>query len=224
MGPNGHVVSIAPHSDFLVVDFLPDGTVAGVVTVPFDLGGANDDVAAAVAATSDGRIVVVGRAAGGGAPEWSAAIALFHWNAAGVLELDPSFSGDGKLSFTFSGRPWNQLADVTAQGDGKILVAGQARWLMDDRGMAVARLHLDGSFDSDFGPSDSGQGIVDFDEASPYDDAAYRVALQNGRVVLGGSVDIAGSIASVGVARLLNSYVFADGFEVPLAPIWLWVD
>ena len=188
------------------------------------MGGGNEDQAAAIVTTADGRSVVVGWAAGGGAPEWSAAIALFHWSAAGVLELDPTFSGDGKLSFTFGGRPWNQLADVTAQGDGKILVAGLARWLMDDRGMAVARLHLDGSFDSEFGPSGSGQGIVDFDEASPYDDLAYRVALQNGLVVLGGTVDIANDVQSVGFARLLNSYVFADGFEVPQAPGWLWVD
>ena len=48
VGPNGHVVSIPRYSDFLVVDFEPDGTIAGVVTVPFDLGGANEDSAEAV--------------------------------------------------------------------------------------------------------------------------------------------------------------------------------
>ncbi len=220
---NGHVVSIAPFRDFVVVDFEPDGTIAGVVTVPFDLGGGNEDSAEAVAATADGRIVIVGSAAGGGAPEWSAAIALLRWNAAGVLGLDPNFSGDGKLAFTFDGRPWNQLADVAAQGDGKILVAGQARWLMDDRGMAVARLNLDGSLDPDFCGGD-GQRVLDFDVGGYADDLAYRVALQNGRIVLAGAVDIGSDVQSVGIARLQNSYVFADGFEVPQAPGWLWVD
>jgi hypothetical protein len=60
--------------------------------------------------------------------------------------------------------------------------------------------------------------------APPAHDRAYRVDLQNGRVVLAGTVDITDGIDSVGVARLLNSYVFADGFEAPQAPGWLWVE
>jgi hypothetical protein len=90
--------------------------------------------------------------------------------------------------------------------------------------MAVARLLPDGSFDGDFVPSEPGWRIVDFDVAPPAHDRAYRVVLQNGRVVLGGSVDIVNGIQSAGVARLLNSYVFADGFEAPQAPGWLWVE
>jgi hypothetical protein len=58
----------------------------------------------------------------------------------------------------------------------------------------------------------------------PAHDRAYRVALQNGRIVLAGIVALTTDVDSVGVARLLNSYVFADGFEVPQAPGWLWVD
>jgi uncharacterized delta-60 repeat protein len=224
--PNGHVVSIARGADFWVVDFEPGGSIAGVVAVPFDLGGDNNDDAKAVAATADGRIVVVGSAQLSGRFVMTAhAIAVLHWNAAGVLELDPSFSDDGKLTFDFNGWTWNGLEDVAAQGDGKIVVAGASMPLGGDYAMAVARLLPDGTFDATFYPPGGGVRIVDFDLVPPpAHDRAYRVALQNGRVVLAGVVALTTNVDSVGVARLLNSYVFADGFEAPQAPGWLWVD
>jgi hypothetical protein len=228
VAPNGHVVSIAGTDDFHIVDFMPDGTVASVVTVPFNLGGANMDLPKAVATTTDGRIVTVGIAETSptGPIYTSAAMAMLHWNTQGDLVLDPGFAGDGKLSFDLGGRSHNELWDVVAQGDGRIIVAGRARYFGSpyNWGMAVARLLSDGSFDGDFQPSAPGWRIVDFDVAPPAHDRAYRVALQNGRVVLAGTVDIANDIRSAGVARLLNSYVFADGFEAPQAPGWLWVD
>jgi hypothetical protein len=229
MAPNGHVVAIALTDDFWVVDFLPDGSVAGVIDVAFDLpGGDFVDNPNSIAATEDGKIVVVGTAEGSDSgPYYTyAAVAMLHWDAQGNLVLDPSFSGDGKLSFTFGGRAYNELEDVVAQGDGRFLVAGTAKYFASayTRGMAVARLLHDGSFDPDFVPSQPGWRIVDFDVAPPAHDRAYGVALQNGRVVLAGTVDITDGIDSVGVARLLNAYVFADGFEAPQAPGWLWVE
>jgi uncharacterized delta-60 repeat protein len=224
--PNDHVVSIAGTDDFHIVDFMPDGTVASVVTVLFNLGGANMDPPKAVAATPEGKVVVVGSAQLSGRFVMTAhAIAVLHWNAAGVLELDPSFSDDGKLTFDFDGWTWNGLEDVAAQGDGTIVVAGASMPVGGDYAMAVARLLPDGSFDGDFVPSQPGWRIVDFDLVPPpAHDRAYRVALQNGRIVLAGIVAVTTNIDSVGVARLLNSYVFADGFEAPQAPGWLWVD
>ena len=225
VAPNGHVVSIAGTDDFHIVDFMPDGTVSSVVTVPFNLGGANMDPPKAVAATPEGKVAVVGIAQlSGRFVMTDHAVAVLRWNGAGGLELDPTFSDDGKLAFNFSGWTWNGLEDVTAQGDGKIVVAGASKQIGADYAMLVARLLPDGSFDPDFYPAGSGVRTIEFDVGSPYEDYAYRVALQNGRVVVGGSVDIANDIASVGVARLLNSYVFADGFEAPQAPGWLWVE
>ncbi|PWB71527.1 MAG: hypothetical protein C3F15_12580 [Holophagae bacterium] len=226
VAPNGHVVSIASGPDFWVVDFEPGGSIAGVVAVPFDLGGDNNDDAKAVAVTGDGRIVVVGSAQLSGRFVMTAhAIAVLHWNAAGVLVLDPDFSGDGKLTFDFNGWTWNGLESVEVQGDGKIVVAGSSMPVGGDYAMAVARLLPDGSFDGDFVPSQPGWRIVDFDLVPPpAHDRAYRVALQNGRIVLAGIVALTTDVDSVGVARLLNSYVFGDGFEIPQAPGWLWVD
>jgi len=229
MTPNGHLVSIAGYDDFFVVDFDAAGTLAGVTTVAFDLpGGDFVDTPNSIAGTEDGRVVVAGTAEGSDSGPYYTygAVAMLHWDAQGELELDPEFSGDGKLSFTFGGRAFNELEDLVVQGDGRILVAGNARYFASayNRGMAVARLLFDGDFDSDFFPSEPGWRIVDFDVAPPAHDRAYRVGLQNGRVVLAGTVDITDGIDSVGVARLLNSYVFADGFEAPQAPGWLWVE
>ena len=55
------------------------------------------------------------------------------------------------------------------------------------------------------------------DAPSAYE-RTYRVAFQNGRSVLAGDVAVPANASSVGVARLLNADVFADGFEAPLAP------
>lgn len=226
LAPNGHVISVAGDGDFRVVDFSPDGTIVGGVTVAFDLGAGNNDHPYAIAATADGRMVVAGVAevSDSGPIYDSAAVAMLHWNAQGELELDPSFSGDGKRSFAPENLGYSYLSDVVVQGDGNILVAGGAWDAGDDQAMAVVRLTPEGTFDSDFNPSLNGVQIIDFNQGSPYNDYAYRVDLQNGRVVLAGPVDIANGIDSVGVARLLNSYVFADGFEAPQSPGWLWVD
>ena len=226
VAPNGHIVSIAGTDDFHIVDFMPDGTVASVVTVPFNLGGANMDPPKGVAATPEGKVVVVGSAQLSGRFVMTAhAIVVLQWSGADVLELDPGFSDDGKLTFDFDGWTWNGLEDVAAQGDGTIVVAGASMPVGGDYAMAVARLLPDGSFDGDFVPSQPGWRIVDFDLVPPpAHDRAYRVALQNGRIVLAGIVALTTDVDSVGVARLLNSYVYSDGFENPQAPGWLWVD
>jgi uncharacterized delta-60 repeat protein len=226
LAPNGHVISVAGGGDFRVVDFTPDGTIVGGVTVAFDLGAGNNDHPFAIAATADGRMVVAGVAevSDSGPIYDSAAVAMLHWNAQGELELDPSFSGDGKRSFAPENLGYSYLRDVVVQGDGRIVATGAAWDAGDDQAMAVVRLTPEGTFDSDFNPSLNGVQIIDFNQGSPYNDYAYRVDLQNGRVVLAGTVDIANGIQSVGVARLLNAYIFADGFEAPQAPGWLWVD
>ena len=223
---NGHVVMIANDAggDFVLQDFAPDGTFLAETVVAFDLGGSNVDDASAIAATSDGRIVVVGTAAGSGNPafEW-AAMALLSWDAQGELTLDPGFSVDGKLGFRFGTRNYNSLSDVVVQGASRILVAGTSKTQIIDNAMAVARISLDGSFDGTFYPSGNGRRLVDFDVAAPENDLAKRLALQQGRIVLGGEVDIAGDVTSIGLARLKNQWIFAGGFEAQEVGDWLFV-
>jgi uncharacterized delta-60 repeat protein len=226
LATNGHVVMIAENGggDFVLQDFAPDGTFLAETVVAFDFGGSNHDEASAVAATPDGRIVVVGTAAGNGSAafEW-AAMAVLSWDAQGELTLDPSFSIDGKLGFRFGTRNYNSLSDVVVQGASRVLVAGTSRTPSVDNAMAVARISLDGSFDGTFYPSGNGRRMVDFDVAAPENDLANRLALQVGRIVLGGQVDIAGDITSVGLARLTNQWIFAGGFEALEVGDWPFV-
>lgn len=225
LAPNGHVVAIAGTDDFRIVDFAPGGTIANVVAVAFDLGGGLHDEPTGIAATDDGGIVVVGAAEDSGPQVYvSAAVAMLRWTAQGVLQLDPSFSGDGKLDLAIESLPYSYLEDVVVQGDGKIVAAGGVTESGGNSAMAVIRLNPNGSFDGDFNPDANGVQLVDFNVGSPFGDLGYRGALQNGRVVVAGTVDISNGIRSVGVARLLNSYVFADGFEAPQAPGWIWID
>ncbi len=223
---NGHVVMAAVSlqagdDDFLVQDYGPDGTFLAETAVSFNLGLSDDDVAAAIAATSDGRIVVVGTASGNGIQAFTwAAMAVLWWDAQANLTLDPSFSGDGKHWFSFNSRNYSSLSDLAIEGEDGILVAGTAKTQIIANGMAVARLALDGAFDSTFYPPGNGRRLVEFDVAPPENDLALRLALQSGRILLGGQVDIANDVSSIGLARLENQWVFSGGFDVQELSGW----
>ncbi len=207
---NGHIVMAVRNmgfgdDDFRLHEFDGDGNFLSETAVAFDLGGTNIDTARAITATPDGKVVVVGTAAGAGpVGSSSAAIAILAWDAQGVLALHPGFSTDGKLAFAFGGTDENRLYDVIVQGTNRIVVAGAARAGSGDFAMAVARLTFGGTFDKTFYAPGKGRKLVDFDKGSPYHDLAMYLALQQGRVVLGGKVDVAANDHSVGLARLEN--------------------
>jgi len=95
-------------------------------------------------------------------------------------DLDPTFSGDGKLL------DWLSRGDDTARGvavqpDGKIVVAGSS-WTGLSSDFSLVRYNTDGSLDTTFGTD--GRVTTDFD--SSYDEA-YSVAIQpDGKIVLAG--------------------------------------
>ena len=72
--------------------------------------------ATAVALQGDGKIVAVGRRRRGD-------FVVARYNPDG--SLDPSFSGDGKLTTDFEGA--DGATDVALQGDGKIVAVGARR-------------------------------------------------------------------------------------------------
>jgi uncharacterized delta-60 repeat protein len=126
--PTGH--------DFLVAAFRPDGALDpgfgaggldgdGVVTTDFE---GNNDGAAAVALAPDGKLIAMGTATVGGASLFAAARYLPDG------ALDPTFDGDGRLSFAPEGRAGN-AADGALLPDGRIVLAGTT-----DGDFTVARL------------------------------------------------------------------------------------
>ncbi|HEX6131454.1 MAG TPA: delta-60 repeat domain-containing protein, partial [Actinomycetota bacterium] len=135
--------------------------------------GSPDDGARSVVVQPDGRVVVVGdtrRARTGGD------FAMIRYLTDG--SLDPSFSGDGKRTTSFS-PVYDAARDVALQPNGKIVVVGTAA--METR-FAVARYLPDGSLD----PSFHGDGKRTLNLSPSYDDA-WAVAIQpDRRIVVAG--------------------------------------
>ena len=114
-------------------------------------------------------------------------------------DLDPSFSGDGRLVFT----PGNGIARAVAvDSQGRILEAGAVDPSgADSSDMAVARFLPDGSPDRSF----SGDGLATVNAGGgTVFDAANEIALDpQGRIVLAGYTD--GGDPNVAVARFTDS-------------------
>ena len=98
-------------------------------------------------------------------------------------DLDPTFSGDGKLTTDFGdnvNRIYNRAHAVAIQPDGKIVAAGYASGASDD--FALARYNANGTLDTGFGTG--GRVRTDINGAK---DQAHAVALQSdGKIVVVG--------------------------------------
>ena len=103
-------------------------------------------------------------------------------------DLDPSFSGDGKVTTNFT-RRGDFAAGMALQPDGKIVTAGVAGVGGSNTKFALARHNTDGTLDSTF--SSDGKVIT---ELTPKIDGANSMTIDgNGRIVAAGVVGIGGS-------------------------------
>jgi uncharacterized delta-60 repeat protein len=166
----------------------------GKVTTNFT---SRDDLAFGVALQLDGKIVAGGTSNNGGR------FALARYNTDG--SLDPTFSGDGKVTTNFTAR--NDVAfGVAVQADGRIVAAGTAG---DFGRFALARYNGDGSLDATF----SGDGKVTTNFTAG-DDGAFGVAVQvDGKIVAAG---VGGNFGRFALARYntdgsLDSTFSGDG-------------
>src|SRR5210317_2002656 len=91
-------------------------------------------------------------------------------HASDALALDTSFSGDGKVTTSFSGGD-DVGSGIAVQANGKIVVVGTSNSGSGNSGFAVARFNDDGSLDNTFdvdgrvttsfsGGDDVGSGIA----------------------------------------------------------------
>jgi len=104
-------------------------------------GFAGDAHAAGVVVQADGKIVTAGEVTDPVTGDARFALARYRPNGT----LDPTFSGDGKVTTAFPGVSAQAFA-VTLQRDGKIVAAGSG-----GPGFALARYRTDGSLDPTFG-------------------------------------------------------------------------
>ena len=134
----------------------------------------------------------------------------------GALELDTSFSGDGK----WDGRVEHNATffDVLRQGADRFVAVGSS-WLPDQtQKILLARFLLDGSLDTTFGGT--GTGLFTEDLPGTWWERATRVVPQNGRLVLGGIADFHFGVRAIGLVRRTSDLIFQGGFEQLNPPDW----
>ncbi len=203
--PDGMIVVVGATDvngspDFAVARVLANGTGLdpafsgdGKVIVPFDLGGANADRAAAVALQADGRIVVVGSVQAG-ATDFD--FGLLRLTAAGALDTSFGGSGLGVVAFNLGGANDDRATGVTIAPGGAIVVGGYAETAAGSHDFAAVRLlAADGAPDTTF--SGDGKATVDLGG----DDVANAVAVRaDGRMVLAGTrtaTDVQAAVAQL---------------------------
>ena len=171
----------------------------GIQGIPFDLGGDEMDTGSALAVDSLGRIVVAGTAEFAGSDTDIAVARLLPGGG-----LDPSFSGDGKMTIPFdlTGAHLDAGLAVALDRDDRIVVAGAA---FDASGgdyeIAVARVAGNGELDETFG--DSGRRSLAFDLGGSNNEFARGVALwPDGEIVLVGPLATGPSVQEWQVVRL----------------------
>jgi uncharacterized delta-60 repeat protein len=162
---------------------LPDGSLdptfanGGVLTLPVGIGACGNTLRL----QPDGKIVIAGTGDVGGKMVFLAV----RLNANGTP--DATFGTGGVASAAVGAAA---IANgVAIQGDGKILLGGTARTVLDDpttNAFAIARLNADGSLDTRYGNG----GSAMFGGTG----GAWGVALQSdGKAVLGGQATVNGT-------------------------------
>ncbi len=157
----------------------------GIVTTP--IGSGDADAAALAVQSGDNKIVVAGLAGDVATNIWD--VALLRYNTNGLLDTTGFVGGTGIVT-TDIGSSSNYANAVAIQGDGKIVVAGNA--FADPFGsgtsdIAVLRYNTDGSLDTaGFG---SPNGYVTTNVGAF--DNGFAVAVQpvDGKIVVAGNAD-----------------------------------
>ena len=182
-----------PHQ-FALARYNSNGTLdsgfgqAGKVMTGMGLG---DAYSFGIALQSNGRIVLAGYSSTTLDHDFS----LAGYTANGTL--DSTFGNGGFMTTDLSGATDDIAYAMTAQSDGKLVVAGRTgEYPQND--FAVARYSSDGQLDQTFGVG--GKVVSDFSSI----DQAYGIALQsNGRIVLAG-ISFNGANFDFTVARYLG--------------------
>jgi uncharacterized delta-60 repeat protein len=194
----GHAATATPlgaDNDFAVARY----TSAGALDTTFGTGGkattnvaGGTDLAYAAALQPDGKIVVAGRVADGGAANPD--VGLVRYNTDGTP--DPDFGDAGVVRADLTAGNWDEASAVAVQPDGKLVVAVPA-FVVASFDFLVARFDASGDLDGTFGSS--GLATTSFSSGSDY---ARELALQSdGKIVVVGQTAAGPAITDMAVAR-----------------------
>lgn len=134
----------------------------------------------------------------------------FTYGSFGLALFNPIDPASGIQIATYS-------HSLTLQQDGKVVVAGEADTSTTQHEAMAARLLICGDPDPSFGTPNSGTGVFLQSTAlvSPYFEEADVIAMQSGRVLLGGKIQHATSNINYIpiIYRLNGDRIFYDGLE-----------
>ena len=196
---------------------------AGDLVAGFGLGGkvitdfsSNIDVARAVAAYPDGRIVLAGSSEST-TNYLDTDIALARYNPDG--SLDQTFGSGGLVTTDLN--EFESSRAVAIQPDGKIVVAGTISRLDGTHDFLVVRYNDDGTLDSSFGQD----GVVTTDFYT-MDFAADMAITPNGEIVVGGVVFPSVQDSDFAIARYKSNgdldETFGSGGKVVAGSTTIW--
>lgn len=127
------------------------------------------------------------------------AISVYRLTTSGALDTDFSFDGLVTVDFSLEDEP---LADVEVQADDKIVVAASS-----DEGFTVARLNLDGTFDTSFGTNGKqSHGVQGMERAED------MVIQPDGKILVCGQTDN-GFGNWVGIVRMNSDGTLDTSFD-----------
>ena len=164
------VVAIDNCDDFMVYRFLPNGDLdqglagSGVLTVPFNQGGDNQDMSQKVLTTPDDGIVVAGTVTTAGTTN----LGIAYYTAAGLPK--PGFGAAGKVQipFEWSVREIPGVNGLHRMKDGRIVVTGamsETSQAVSDKKQFVVRLLTGGTMDPSFGNVSAGLSKINLKSA-----------------------------------------------------------
>jgi uncharacterized delta-60 repeat protein len=173
-------------NDIAAVRYRPNGQLdtsfggTGLVTTNVkapDGYGSYYETANHAAVQTDGKLVVVGRT--------SASAFVLRYTANG--QLDSSFNNNGKMIIptTLSQNTFSEARAVVIQPDTKIIFTGYAE-LSNGKGILLARLNPDGSYDNSFGAN--GTALITLPVAFTNLEVSAIALQNNGKIITAGTV------------------------------------
>lgn len=138
-------------------DLDPSLLGTGVLSIPFDLGGDNEDHASRIALLDDGSVLLAGRArVSDGDP--SRALAVAHFDADG--QPMAGFGDEGRATLAMSESPAT-VNGLHPMDDGRIVVTGYRIGNGNTHLEFAARLQAGGGADAGFGADGPGYSLYD---------------------------------------------------------------